>query len=102
MHSITSAATGRSADFDARVNRYLISMGVRTACFILAFVVDGPLRWVFVTGALLLPYVAVVLANTPSTRRGSPEAPGPKAPEQLGDRGMGTLPRPRRDGAGRS
>jgi len=43
--------------------RYLVSMGVRTACFLLAVVVHGPLRWVFVLAAIVLPYLAVVFAN---------------------------------------
>jgi hypothetical protein len=43
--------------------RYLVSMGVRTACFLLAVVVHGPLRWVFVLAAIVLPYIAVVFAN---------------------------------------
>ena len=43
--------------------RYLVSMGVRTACFLLAVVVHGPLRWMFVLAAIVLPYIAVVFAN---------------------------------------
>ncbi len=56
--------------------RYAISMAIRTVCVVLAVVVDGPLRWVFVAGAVLLPYVAVVLANAGRERGGS----GPAAP----------------------
>ena len=36
---ITTATRGRNADIDARQRRYLISMGVRTACFVAAVVV---------------------------------------------------------------
>jgi hypothetical protein len=52
-------------DIAGRQRRYLISMAVRTACVIGA-VAAGPgvLRWVLVAGAVLLPYVAVVFANT--------------------------------------
>ena len=35
-------------------------MVIRTVCFGLAkIVVDGPMRWVFIAGAVFLPYVAV-------------------------------------------
>ncbi len=65
---ITSARTSRSDDIRRRQQRYLVSMGVRTVCFVLAVVSSGPLRWGFFTAAVVLPYVAVVVANT-STRR---------------------------------
>ena len=39
-------------------------MSLRTICFVGAIVVgDGWLRWVLVAGALVLPYIAVVMAN---------------------------------------
>jgi hypothetical protein len=60
---ITSAQTSHSERIRGRQTRYLISMGIRTACFVLAVVTDGALRWVFIVGAVLLPYVAVVVAN---------------------------------------
>ncbi len=72
---ITSARTSHSDDLRRRELRYLVSMGVRTACFVLAFVTSGPIRWVFFAGAVLLPYVAVVVANAGSSRE--PEAPAP-------------------------
>lgn len=44
-------------------------MTVRTLCFIGAIVVgDGWFRWVLVVGAFVLPYVAVVMANSASPR----------------------------------
>lgn len=66
---ITSARTSRSEDIRRRQLRYLLSMGVRTACFVLAVFTSGPLRWVLLAGAVLLPYVAVVIANTSTQRR---------------------------------
>lgn len=78
---ITSARASRSDDVQRRQLRYLLSMGVRTACFVLAVFTSGPLRWVFLTGALLLPYVAVVIANA-STRR-EPTGPAPYVPEKM-------------------
>jgi hypothetical protein len=43
-------------------------MGIRTVCFVLAIVTTGPLRWVLVSAAVFLPYVAVVLANAGDRR----------------------------------
>jgi hypothetical protein len=66
---ITTAATSHHADIASRQRRYVISMTIRTLCFVGAVAVGaGWLRWVLVAGAVLLPYVAVVLANT-GTRR---------------------------------
>jgi hypothetical protein len=62
--SITSARISHSAELRGRQRRYLLSMLVRTACFVAAVVADGWLRWVFVTAAIFLPYIAVVFANT--------------------------------------
>ncbi len=60
---ITAARTSHSERIRGRETRYLISMGVRTACFVLAVATDGVLRWVFIVGAVVLPYIAVVMAN---------------------------------------
>ena len=78
---ITSAPSNRADDIAKRQRRYLISMAVRTACVIGAVVVGpGILRWVLVAGAVVLPYVAVIVANTADNRREAylPEAPGPR------------------------
>jgi hypothetical protein len=66
--TITSARPALSADIRRREIRYLLSMGIRTACFVLAIVTDGPVRWVLVAGAVFLPYIAVVLANATDRR----------------------------------
>jgi len=61
---ITSATYGRSADVAGRQRRYLISMAIRTVCFLLAVVFAGGFwMWVFIGASFLLPYVAVVMAN---------------------------------------
>ena len=89
--SITGARSGRSEDIDGRTRRYLISMGIRTACFIGAVLVSGPLRWALVIGALVLPYIAVVVANA---GRESEPGDGPEAirPEDLPVLGPGAQP----------
>jgi hypothetical protein len=42
---------------------YSMAMSIRMACFILVFFVPGYWKLVFGLGAVVLPYVAVVLAN---------------------------------------
>ncbi|SRR5690606_32507733 len=61
--TITGAQAPLSADQRARTRRYLISMAIRTVCFIGAIIATGWLRWALVAGAVLLPYVAVIMAN---------------------------------------
>jgi Flp pilus assembly protein TadB len=71
---ITTAAESARADIAARQKRYVITMGFRTLCFglvaLIAITHIGPgwLPWVFVVGAVVLPYVAVVMANAASTK----------------------------------
>ena len=69
VHSITGAAQGHSADLDARIKRYLISMALRTVCVILVLVIHSPIRWAFAVLAIVLPYIAVVMANAAGGRR---------------------------------
>ena len=62
---ITTAPHNAGADIDRRRRRYLFSMAIRTLCFVGAIVVGpGWIRWVLVLLAFVLPYVAVVLANS--------------------------------------
>jgi hypothetical protein len=60
---VTTARPSLTDDVSSRTRRYLVMMGIRTVCFVLAVVVDGWLRWVFAVGAVVLPYLAVVVAN---------------------------------------
>ena len=68
--SVTSAAPSPTLEQSARIRRYLITMAIRTTCFILLVVVDSWWRWLFLVGAAVLPYVAVVLANARAPRVG--------------------------------
>ena len=63
VYAITNAATGLSFDQAGRKKRYLISMSLRTICFVGAIIAQGNLRWVLIFGAIFLPYIAVVIAN---------------------------------------
>lgn len=74
VHSISSVPTSIADDQSARMRTYLISMGVRTFCFIAAAVVFVVTGWVWVTlllsvAAVILPYPAVVLANNSGNRQ---------------------------------
>ena len=76
---ITSAARGHSDDVGARQRRYVISMSIRTACFLLAVITMGHwFSWVFLGASFVLPYIAVVVANGgASPDPGGPEPMGP-------------------------
>lgn len=63
VYTITGAQRALSDEQTGRTRRYLISMGIRTACFIGAILIPGWPRWVLIAGALVLPYLAVVIAN---------------------------------------
>jgi hypothetical protein len=63
VHRVSGVRRPLSEDVQGRTRRYLISMGIRTGCFVGAVLVDGWLRWVLMVGAVLLPYIAVVVAN---------------------------------------
>jgi Protein of unknown function (DUF3099) len=61
--SITSAPEGLSVDQSGRQKRYFYSMMLRTLCFILAVALPSPYRWIALAGAVVLPYVSVIIAN---------------------------------------
>lgn len=63
VFTITEAQRGLSTEQVGRQRRYLISMGIRTACVLAAIVIPGWPRWLFIAGAVVLPYLAVVIAN---------------------------------------
>lgn len=66
-HTPTATSLPQAPEDEAasRLKRYAITMGIRTACFILMAVITpyGWYTWVFAAGAIFLPYVAVVYAN---------------------------------------
>ena len=69
VYTVTSATTSARDEQGERVQRYLFTMGIRTACFLLAIVLEGPWRWVAAFSAIVLPYVAVVAANAVAPKR---------------------------------
>ena len=62
-----------------RQRRYLISMGIRTVCFVLGLLFIGHwYMWLFLGASFFLPYVAVVMANAGvSPDPGGPDPFGP-------------------------
>lgn len=65
---ITSARPSRTLDVETRTRRYLITMTVRTACFLAFLVVPGWWKVVALVGALVLPLIAVLFANNSDHR----------------------------------
>ena len=60
---ITDAQRSLHEEQGLRAKRYFISMLVRTLCFIFAVISSGFFMWFFIALAMVLPYVAVVVAN---------------------------------------
>ncbi|OMH26317.1 hypothetical protein BKD30_04960 [Tersicoccus phoenicis] len=77
VHTITDAQQSHTADMNGRMIRYATSMGIRLVCIVLAFVFDGWLRWVMIAGAVILPWIAVVIANAGGTVDVSSGNPAP-------------------------
>ncbi|GAA4067863.1 hypothetical protein GCM10022214_23350 [Actinomadura miaoliensis] len=68
VYTVTDAPKPMSEDISYRQRRYLISMGIRTGCFVgavLSAMLGAPLWLVvlLVVGALFLPYISVIFAN---------------------------------------
>jgi predicted tellurium resistance membrane protein TerC len=68
------------------MRKYTIAMSVRTVCLILLVVVPDWWRYVFGVGAVILPYIAVVLANVGSTGAAEPVRPGVVPPPAIEQR----------------
>jgi hypothetical protein len=67
VHVVTQAHRSLSDDIAYRQRRYLLMMGIRTACFVIAVVLFlnhfGWLTAIPAIGAIFIPYFAVVFAN---------------------------------------
>jgi len=79
VHRVSGVRRPLSEDVQQRTRRYLVSMAIRTGCFVGAVLADGWLRWVLMVGAVFLPYIAVVVANAGRERIAEPP------PALLGD-----------------
>ena len=87
---VTTAGKSPRDELRERTRRYLVTMGVRVVCFILAIVLyQLNLRWeaaFAIAGSLVLPWIAVVAANA-GPARGEQGNPSLYAPPQR--RGIG-------------
>lgn len=63
VHAITDAQPSLTVDQRARQIRYFYSMMFRTACFIATIFLPNPWRWFTLAGAVIVPYIAVIVAN---------------------------------------
>ncbi|HZB31088.1 MAG TPA: DUF3099 domain-containing protein, partial [Streptosporangiaceae bacterium] len=67
VYNVTEALRPMSEDIRYRQRRYLISMGVRTACLLAAILLAGRgpvwLIGIMIAAAIVLPYISVVFAN---------------------------------------
>ena len=68
--SITSLPASPDENRKRRMINYLIAMSIRVVCIIACLFVQGWWLLLPVTGAIVLPYVAVVLANVASRNTG--------------------------------
>jgi hypothetical protein len=104
VQRVTSARRSLSDDVAARTHRYLLMMGIRTACFLGAVFLPVPVwvRGLLIAGALLLPYLAVVDANSgrePPPAAAVPPVLPPALPGPPADDGLpGQDPGPRGPG----
>lgn len=64
---VTEARQSRSEEISQRERRYLLMMGIRVICFVLAVVLfvnhAGWFTFIPAAGAIALPYFAVVVGN---------------------------------------
>ncbi|HUP99614.1 MAG TPA: DUF3099 domain-containing protein [Aeromicrobium sp.] len=75
VYSVTSARSGQRDDIGGRERRYVISMAIRTLCFVGAVIawqtVGAWLGAILFVGALVLPYTSVILANAGTRSQGT-------------------------------
>jgi Protein of unknown function (DUF3099) len=111
VHLVTQARRSLSDDISFRQRRYLLMMGIRAVCFVIAVVMFvNHLGWLTVipaAGAILIPYFAVVFANggrEPSNTRGfmeyQPRLPATRDPAGTQDPSAENGHRPARPGSG--
>lgn len=62
-YTVTSVGDAPSAERNQRMRKYAITMGIRMACIAAMPFVRGWWIVLCATGAIFLPYIAVVLAN---------------------------------------
>jgi len=105
VHVVTQAHRSLSDDIAYRQRRYLLMMGIRAVCFVIAVVLFvnhfGWLVAIPAVGAIFIPYFAVVFANggrEPDNTRGfmeyRPNVPATRDPGRLPEANGGNGSRP--------
>jgi hypothetical protein len=97
QQSITALPLSPAEDRRRRMIKYTVAMSVRVVCVLLLFVAQGWWLVLAAIGAVVLPYIAVVLANNVSNGRAlTVERPGaivpvldPRAPSSPGEKQWG-------------
>lgn len=75
--SITSLPQSPDQERASRMVKYAVTMGIRVVCLIICFFVPGWWMLVPALGAVFLPWIAVLIANTRVvSRRDEVERPG--------------------------
>ena len=101
--SITSLPRSPEEDRRARMIKYSLAMAIRMICIVSLLFVQGWWLVVMGIGAIVLPYIAVVLANVGTQSGGAVEAPtgrevmvrNPQAPIIVPPADAQPFPRPR-------
>ncbi len=96
---ITTAGSSPQDDLARRQKKYVIAMTIRTLCFIGAAISGAAgIHWLWpflILAAIVLPYLAVVMANANDSRATSlPLTGGGNAQRQLGEGSHGGLGAP--------
>jgi hypothetical protein len=105
VHMVTQARRSLSDDIAYRQRRYLLMMGIRAICFVIAVCLYvnhfGWLTAIPAVGAIFIPYFAVVFANggrEPDNTRGfmeyRPNVPATRDPGRLPEANGGNGSRP--------
>ena len=80
ISSLTTLPPSPTDDRKRRMTNYLIAMAIRIGCILMCFVVQGWWALIFVIGAVVIPYFAVVLANVSSGQGAVVRRPGAVVP----------------------
>ena len=61
---VTDAQHSHEAESNGRMRQYMVLMAIRLTCFFVAALTSGWVRWTAAAGAIVLPWIAVTIANT--------------------------------------